>query len=390
VLAFIITSLTLTACSGIGNIVLAAPAPNPQASTDRLLSRTWETYKHDFIQSDGRVIDHERNVTTSEGESYGLLRAVWMGDRREFDTVLRWTRDNLLVSETGLYGYLWGPDSAGQYRLLSRDSASDADEDIALALFFAAHRWRDEPSYGREGRRLLAAIWNSEVAYVLGIPYLTAGPWAPHVKDPGPVLNPSYLAPYAYRIFDHEDSSHPWRQLVDSSYRALNECSRATLQANRSVGLPPNWCALDSGSGQARSFSHVAHADNYGYDAFRVMWRVAIDAQWSRTREPQAYLQGEAGLFLRQQWARSSSLAAEYGHDGSIQGGEDLTVYGGDIGAFVTSDQGQAHALERKLINSYREQDGFSWFDRRRSYYEQNWVWFGIALAEGRALDLTR
>lgn len=379
----------LSACSSPGGLN-SSPEPGSEPRVDTILAHAWEGYKHDFIQSDGRVIDPERNMTTSEGQSYAMLRAVWMGDRHEFDVLLRWTRDNLSVPETGLPGYLWGPDADGHYRLLSRDSAGDADEDMALALIFAADRWHDDSSYGREGRRLLGSIWSGEVAYVQDAPYLTAGSWAPSETDPGPVLNPSYLAPYAYQVFARVDSAHPWRKLVASSYRALDQCSRALLQGSHSAGLPPNWCALDRASGGARAFNRISHADDYGYDAFRVMWRLALDVQWNQAPDAQSYLRGSAGLFLRQQWAKSGSLASQYGHDGSVQGGDDLTVYGGDIGAALTVDRGLARAMEKKLLDSYQEQGGLGWFDRRHSYYEQNWVWFGIALAEGRTPDLSR
>ncbi len=84
------------------------PATLPQASTapiavppvesprPALLTAAWIGYKHRFIQPDGRVIDFQRDqVTTSEGQSYAMLRAVWMDDRPTFDLTWRWTQDNL-------------------------------------------------------------------------------------------------------------------------------------------------------------------------------------------------------------------------------------------------------------------------------------------------------
>src|ERR1700674_5745842 len=59
--------------------VAPSPVESPRPS---LLAAAWSGYKDCFIQPDGRVIDFQRDqVTTSEGQSYAMLRAVWMNDR---------------------------------------------------------------------------------------------------------------------------------------------------------------------------------------------------------------------------------------------------------------------------------------------------------------------
>src|SRR5207245_8286518 len=116
-------------------------------------------------------------------------------------------------------GWLWGKAPDGSWRLLDANSASDADEDIALALLFAAHRWSS--TYRPAAIALLDRIWSEEVATVAGQPYLTAGNWGPGAAG-GPVLNPSYLAPYEDRIFAREDRVHRCGELVDTSYSAVH------------------------------------------------------------------------------------------------------------------------------------------------------------------------
>src|SRR5207245_563587 len=76
---------------------LTAPLDQGSAIVDpqrasTVLRATWTGYKHDFIKSDGRVVDHRRNqVTTSEGQAYAMLRAAWLDDRTTFTGVWRWT-----------------------------------------------------------------------------------------------------------------------------------------------------------------------------------------------------------------------------------------------------------------------------------------------------------
>lgn len=56
----------------------------------------WEQFKQDYMSEGGRVIDPSdaRKITTSEGQSYGLFFALVANDRKAFDQLLAWTRDN--------------------------------------------------------------------------------------------------------------------------------------------------------------------------------------------------------------------------------------------------------------------------------------------------------
>jgi len=163
--------------------VAPLPVESPRPA---LLAAAWSGYKDRFIQPDGRVIDFQRaQVTTSEGQSYAMLRAVWMNDRPTFDLTWRWTQDNLGDPARSRIGWLWGKSPDGSWRLLDANSASDADEDIALALLFAAHQWT--PTYRPAAIALLGRIWDEDVATVAGQPYLAAGNWAPGAAG-GPVL----------------------------------------------------------------------------------------------------------------------------------------------------------------------------------------------------------
>jgi endoglucanase len=381
-------------CTEIFALVCGRPGPSSVAA---LLQETWTSYKGDFITRDGQVLDYVgrgrydsdsdgRLRTTSEGQSYGMLRAVWMGDRHEFQLIWDWTRKRLQVRDDHLFAWLATRDSDGVWRLDSTSSATDADEDIALALVFAGHRWRD-PTYLSAARQVLDGIWRSEVTRIGGTYFLTAGDWAPG-SDLGAVVNPSYFAPYAYRIFAREDSEHPWSALVASSYEALERCTHSTLGHSKSSGLPPNWCVLNRSGGGAQAFP-VDQGTDYGYDAFRVMWRVGLDGIWYRSAEARHYL-GSSG-YLRQQWNRQRWLAAQYRHDGAAAygGWEDPTVYGGDIGNFLTTDAAAATSVlqEKLLVSFHRSRDAAYWGDRW-SYYQQNWVWFGVAMASDRLPNL--
>ncbi len=379
-----LASSLLLACCGTGP---AAPAENPAGLTltDQIravLEQAWAGYATAFIEPDGRVVDPTRGgITTSEGQGYALLRAVWMGDRQVFDKVWSWTSANLRSAGDGLFASLW---SGG--RVADNHSASDANSDIALALLYAGARFGSTALH-QKALGVLAAMWQGEVASINAMNVLTAGNWAKAQVSPGPVINPSYFAPYAYRTFGREDPAHPWSTLVDTSYAVLDACTAATLDGTPGVGLPPNWCALERPTGAVVSFPTIANADDYGYDAFRVMWRVALDALWNHEPRARAYL--EKSAFLRLRWAQASRLDAVYSHSGGVVGAyEDPTIYGGDIGNFMVADPAGAVQIQRRLLATFHSSPAY--FGDPHNYFEQNWVWFGLALSAGVLVDLDR
>jgi hypothetical protein len=86
-----------------------------------ILGGTWYTYKLEGLEpGTGRTIDRSRgNITTSEGESYTMLRAVWMDDKPTFDTSWQWTKDNLHRPHDQLFAWLFGERPDGTYGVLT-------------------------------------------------------------------------------------------------------------------------------------------------------------------------------------------------------------------------------------------------------------------------------
>jgi endo-1,4-beta-D-glucanase Y len=106
-----------------------------------VLIESWQAYVREFIQGDGRVIDHSAGgISTSEGQAYAMLRAVWIGDRGTFDRTFTWAVNNLNsgVRDDRLWAWKWGKNARGTWGVLDKAFASDADEDAAYALILAA------------------------------------------------------------------------------------------------------------------------------------------------------------------------------------------------------------------------------------------------------------
>ncbi len=345
-------------------------------STYTILSSSWEKYKQKFINEDGRVVDPSQDfITTSEGQSYGLLRAVWIDDKDTFDKLWAWTKDNLQRDKDKLFGWRWGKISNNnKYGFTSpggSNSATDADVDIALALILASRRWQ-QTEYLNDAKPLLADIWKIETATASGKRYLIAGDWAENENEL--VLNPSYFSPYAFRIFDEVDEpSRPWQSLVDSSYEILE------TSISSESGLPPDWISIDRKTGILKEPSAKELGSNYSFDAMRVPFRIALDYQWNKNPRAKKFLENNF-FVLKNDYIKNGKLPSGYLPNGSpLQNFENPTMYATSLGYFLVKDQKIAKKVyDSKIVRLYSSDDNS--FDKSLPYYDQNWLWFGSAL----------
>jgi len=347
-----------------------------------MMSSLWHHYKLEYVEKDTfRTLDKQQdNITTSEGQSYTMLRAVIMDDRATFDGAYKWTRENLKRKEDNLYSWLFGKRADGSYGVLTDrggyNSASDADSDIALALIFAHNRWGDD-RYLIDAKALLKDIWDKEVVVIKGTPYLAANN-VEKTNSQKVVINPSYLAPYAYRIFAEVDPLHGWMKLVDSSYKILEESSAAKLDKSTSAGLPPDWVVIDKKTGELSAPSVGNLTTNFSFDALRAPWRVALDYEWNKEPRALAYLKKLS--FLSDTWRKEGKISASYSHDGTVVSEIEVpAMYAGVIGYFMVNDPAGAEEIYNKKIKVLYNPDKNNW-RQQLSYYDDNWTWFGIGL----------
>ncbi|MBC7459281.1 hypothetical protein H7200_01035 [Candidatus Saccharibacteria bacterium] len=356
-----------------------------------LLSGTWESYKKEYWEADtGRTLDKQQNnITTSEGQSYTMMRAVWMSDKPTFDKAWGWTKEQL-QREDKLFSWRWGMREDGSYGILTnvngQNSASDADSDIALALMMAASRWQQE-SYLKESKEVITSMWENEVVTVAGKPYLASNNLEKQSSSPI-VMNPSYLSPYAYREFARVDKSHDWNAVVDSSYDLISKSMDQKLDKSSSVGLVPDWVLLDRTTGALTAPTVGGLTTNYGYDGMRMPWRIALDYKWNN--EPRAKATLQKMSFLGDQWKENGKLVSIYGHDGSIISQDEVAEsYGTALAYFDVVEPDVATEVYDQKIKTLYDQNTNGWA-QPITYYASNWVWFGIALHEDQLPNLAK
>ncbi|XHX79201.1 MAG: glycosyl hydrolase family 8 [Stenomitos frigidus ULC029] len=352
--------------------IAQANAPKPTVDT-ALLQQSWAAYRQRFIQADGRVIDWEAAArSTSEGQAYAMLRSVMIDDPQTFERTLKWAETNLRrrnPSDT-LWAWKWGQDTQKKWGILDRNFASDADVDAITALILASRRW-NRPDYLKLAQTKLQALWALSVVSVGKQRHLLPGPREAFQQPQKLVLNPSYFAPYAFRLFAQVDRAHDWLSLVDSSYAVLEQS--AALSA---LALPSDWIALDTETGQFQALLNAEPiVSRYGFDAYRVWWRLALDAAWFDEPRAKRYLQQHLGA-LQQLWRSQQTIPAQLDLKGKpLVTYEATSQYGALYAAFRLIDPPTAEALYRqKILPQYRQ----GLWDNESAYYTQNIVWLGL------------
>jgi cellulose synthase (UDP-forming) len=360
--------VVVVASSGCGHGGSAASDGNRARERDEL-SALWSLYRYTHVQG-GRVVEHdEGGITTSEGQAYAMLRAVWANDRAAFEEVWRWTREHLQTRGDRLLSWKW------KDRVLDRNAATDADQDAALALVLASRRF-GERRYLEDARALLADVWRREVVTAGGRRLPTAGDWAPGER--WPTIHVAYLAPYAYEVFAEADPAHPWKDLVRSSYEVLR-----FLFVEERLALPPEVVWLDPRTGRILLDRPGGSGPApFGYDAVPIYWRVALDARWFG-RRGEADLRGRMLAFPRAAFGAEGRLRERYTAAGSPLSERDGLPH-------LASVEALARVVDGALADRIRRERLDGLFDRALAgeetpYYLHNWLWFGRALELGAA-----
>ncbi len=352
-------------------------------SENAMLLELWNDYKRENLEEgSNRTLDKsQNNLTTSEGESYTMLRAVWMDDKVTFDNSWKFTKDNLQRDDK-LFSWKFGIKNDGSYGILTdiggQNTASDADIDIAQSLLMAYKRW-NETSYLFEAREIIKSIWDNEVVMIQGKPVLVANDIEKNSTE-SVVVNPSYFAPYSFKQFSRVDPDNDWYGLADNSYDLLLSLSEAKLGSDQSSGMPPNWIKIDRKSGEFIANAAPNLDTKYGFDALRIPFRLALDYEWYK--DPRDLEVLKKFSHLSDEWRENQELKAVYNRDGSVAEDYEIpAMYGGAIGYFNLIDPETADDVYRLKLQTLYSPDRQEW-EIQLSYYDDNWAWFGLALTQ--------
>ena len=234
------------------------------------------------------ITDVKHHDVRTEGLSYGMIIAVELNKKAEFDALWNWSKAYLYVAETNhpSFGFFaWEAQTNGVQ--LSQFVAPDGEEYYVTALYFAAHRWGNGTGiyhYQAQADELLGRMRHraritGTIPWRNAHPTVTAGPLfeAEHkmvLFSPSSERNrftdPSYHLPAFYELWSRwgppEDSTF-WTEVATTSRDFF---SRVTDPV---TGLNPNYANFDGTPVTLRG-------TNFSYDAFRTVGNWSVDWLW--------------------------------------------------------------------------------------------------------------
>ncbi len=250
---------------------------------------------------------HSKDVRT-EGMSYGMMNAVQLDHRTEFDRIWKWAKVHMYHADGPLAGYFaWH--CAYDGRQLDPGPASDGEQWFTMALLFAAHRWGNAKGifdYNAEGQAILRTMlhhreadgtntdmFNREARLVR----FTPDHWGREFTDP------SYDLPAFYELWAR------WAGADQGFWAEDAATGRAFFRrtANPRTGLMPDYANFDGTPRDLRG-----HGD-FRFDAWRTLANVAVDHTWFDADPWQVEQSNRVLAFLARQ---EPNLVNQYSLDG--------------------------------------------------------------------------
>lgn len=239
------------------------------------------------------IMDIGNNDVRSEGMSYGMMIAVQVDRKDDFDALWNWAKSHMYHASPrhpghGYFSWQMRPDGTA----IDENPAPDAEEYFATALLFASHRWGNGKGiydYRKEAFAILDAMKNrksiagtvnkgKKVTLVsLFNPehkMVRFTPDTDNFSKNGDHTDPSYHLPAFYELWA------AWGPEADRAFWA--EAAKVSRDffvktTHPQTGLSPDYANFD---GTPKAASWDAGTANFRYDAFRTAMNWAVDAAW--------------------------------------------------------------------------------------------------------------
>ena len=196
------------------------------------------------------ITDWANNDARTEGMSYGMMIAVELNKKREFDAIWNWANTYVLITDpkNPSVGYFaWSMNTDGTPR--STGAAPDGEEYFVMALYFAAHRWGNGTgiyNYQAQADKILRGMRHHPVLQGTGpfrihpddSPFVPPNhPWpSPNNRNregaaasagaaPVPIFHPPWDAPRTLVIGPMVDEDHSMIRFVPNVDTAFTDAS---------------------------------------------------------------------------------------------------------------------------------------------------------------------
>ena len=226
------------------------------------------------------IKDINNQDVRTEGMSYGMMIAVQLDKKNEFDRLWKWANTYMQHKSGQRKSYFaWHCRVDGS--VIDSNSASDGEEWFVTSLFFASARWGDGEgiyNYKAEALNILNAmlgktdfsddpkaitnIFNKKEKIVVFVPSGEADDFT----------DPSYHLPHFYELWGR------WADKENEFWFDVAKTSRDFLKktVNPVTGLAPDYAKFDGTPFRIWG----GNQNNFQYDAWRVAMNIAVDYLW--------------------------------------------------------------------------------------------------------------
>ena len=267
------------------------------------------------------LTDWNNHDVRTEGMSYGMMIAVQLDKKAEFDSLWNWAKTYMYISDQKhpSYGYFsWSCQTDGSPN--EETAAPDGEEYFVISLYFAAHRWGNGSgiyNYQAQADELLhtmrhrvkmsgptkfgpRTVANEVDEDTKMIRFVPGVEW-------GTFTDPSYHLPAFYELWAR------WGPVADRTFWAqAAEASRVFFvkTTNPQTGLAPAYANFD-GTPHATKFPQ---STIFGYDSWRTASNWSVDWSWWRKAPQEQALSDRIQSFFRAQGL------ADYGEVYTLEG----------------------------------------------------------------------
>ena len=307
------------------------------------------------------LTDWNSGDVRTEGMSYGMMIAVQLNKKSDFDGLWNWAKTYMYIADPKHPAYRffsWSCKTNGTANFES--PAPDGEEYFAMALLFAANRWPGGHGiydYRAEALQLLSAMRHrARISGPAKFGTHTIGPemdetnamilFVPEITD-HPFTDPSYHLPAFYELWAR------WGPAEDRAFwQRAAESSRAFFvkSTDPRTGLAPSYANFD-GSPRVTRFPL---SGVFGYDAWRTASNWSVDWSWWHKAPAEQQLSDRIQHFFAAQGI--DSYAPLYTLDGkSIAPEAKATPVNHPTGLIATNAAASLAATDRTTAKRFTE-----------------------------------
>ncbi len=323
----------------------------------------------------------------SEGMSYGMMIAVQLDMKEQFDRLWNFARTHMqFPADSAItpwrYYFRWqgsvNTTNAAEWQVSygpETGPAPDGDEYFAAALYLADRRWGSAGgiNYRQEADNIASAMLNNQAGDAGRTPIINGASnmvvFFPQGNSAA-FSDPSYHLPAFYELFAEdgpEADSARWRQVAETSRQYF------VTSAHAVTGLHPDYANFD-GTPNAGGDAH----DDFRFDAWRVVMNMAVDYAWG-TEDPRTRSQIEKyHTFFASRITTGNVQSSLFELDGSGASGGGSTALTATLaaGALGSTAAGR-DAFVQNLWNIQQQTGTFR-------YYQETVYMLGLLSVAGR------